>query len=497
MRKLRNYDIQTLAIAVGIAICLGFAGYWLATAIQWIPYANQIDYGEGYNMYITKLWANGGWNWDISQEPYLTLMYGPIFFMIMKPLINTFGLSFEIGRAVMAIATVISCVFCGLIVYQISKRKLLAAFAGLLPLVHPIVRDWGVQARVDPLAIMFSIIGIWWMIRFEKSRWFWATPLFLVASFYTKVNIVGVIAAVIFLVLCGNWRRMLAFSSICAGLTFIPLIAFRPLFDHMFTYNNQPMWQNIIAMKLPDVLMFVVPIIGILLVATMYTRKRFKTLPCIWMITAIVTANVLLLKHGSSTNYYIESIYTVSTCAVLSIPMLAEYAKKHLQWQSAAVWIIAIMTIPTLSPSNLHIIPFPNTEYTRAVSEVQAIIADTKEPIPTENAGAVVMAGKDLLIEPLLFTRLANTGMWDESTYVDDVKNQRFDYLVLRSPLEDHVRNPGGHFSAAVSAAMVENYTLIYNDTNELAWWYIFNVYESNSKLANDERPIVNGVVNE
>lgn len=483
MRSIRNHDIQTLAIIVGIVVCLGFAGYWLALAVKWIPYANQIDYGEGYNIYVANLWANGQWNWDITQEPYLTIIYGTVYYMIIAPLTDIFGLGFEISRALMAAATVVSCVFCGLIVYQISKRKLLAVFAGLLPLAHPIARDWGVQARVDPLAVMFSVIGIWWMVKFAGNKWFWIAPLFFVVSFYTKVNVIGIVAAVAFLVVVVNWKRALIFSGICTALVAIPMLAFRPLFDHMIVYNNQPIWENVFALKLPDILMFAMPLIGILVIAAMYVRKNIKTLPCIWLVTAVVITTVLLLKHGSSTNYYIESVYAVSICAVLGIPMLASYAKKHLKWQSAGVWIIVIMIIPILSPSNLHVIPFPNDEYTEAVSEVQAIIADTNEPIPTENAGAVVMAGKDLLIEPLVFTRLADIGMWDESKYVYDLETQRFDYLVLRSPLEDHVKNPHGHFSAAVSAAMAENYSLIYEHDNANAWWYNFRVYEANRRI--------------
>lgn len=479
---LQKYDPQTLITAALVAVGLGYAIYWLVMVITWVPYPYQIDYGEGYNLFFTKLWASGTWNWDISTEPYITLMYGPVYFILTVPFTWLFGLNFAVGRTMMAIATAVSCVFVGLIVYQIAKSKLLALLGGLLPLTQPIIRDWGMQSRVDPLATMFSIIGIWIVVKFKDSKWFWLSPIFLTLSFYTKVNMVGIVAVVVFLLFSKKWKKLITFTIVTGMLTLVPLLAYRPLLDHMIFYNYMPRWDFAIQILLP-ITMFLVPIAGILLIGLYYMKWNKSTLTTIWMIGAVVISSLLLIKKGSSHNYYLEAVCAISVIGVLGLPLLSEYLCKLYQWRWAGALVAVAMILPIVTTINPHVFPMPDAEYTRAVEDVIELIGDTEEPVPTENAGLVVIAGKELLVEPMLFTNMANMGRWDESKYVHDIETQRFDYLVLRNSLEEHLEDPTGHFTTAVSHAMADNYSLVYEHLNDSAWWYLLRVYEANDRL--------------
>lgn len=485
--KIANYitelqnNPQKLILTIFAVICIGFAIFWIVNAIHALLYPYQVDYGEGYIMYISKLFANGTWSFDINTEPYLTLMYGTLYYVFITPLIHIFGDGLWVGRLLGIIPTGISCVFLGLIVYHFTKNKLLAVIGCLLPLLHPIIRDWSVQARVDCLAVMFSIIGIWIAVKYEKTRWFWLSLVFFALAFHTKMNVVGFVGVGLYLLLNKQFKKMVIFGLIGGVIMILPLIIVPDLANHMLWYNTTTKADYNLDATIHNNTILVLPMVGMLFTAGYYAVKNRKTLPTTWLISAFVINGYLCTGTASFINYFVENIYVASLCCVLMLPAIFEYAQTKNRWVNMDIAIVALIVLTPLMPSNYHAFPNPDEAYASQNEIVMEIIADTDRPIPSENTGLLVNADKQVEMELYIFNNLAEAGMWDDRPYVNKYETGWFDYVILRIPTEERA-NGDGHFSKEVIDLINENYTLIYK-SDYAYYWYGFACYCSNKHL--------------
>jgi len=79
---------------------------------------------------------------------------------------------------------------------------------------------------------------------------------------------------------------------------------------------------------------------------------------------------------------------------------------------------------------------------------------------------------------------MAALGLIDDTNYVNDYRNQYFDYIILRIPI--YMRLDGDlHFKKEIIDIIGENYTLIC-EPSETFYWYGLFVYESNNKIEKD-----------
>jgi hypothetical protein len=499
VRKLYHGDVQTLVIAAIAVLCVAWALWATAFALKWIPFPYQFDYGEGFTTFVAKLWANGQWKWDINQEPYITLMYGPLYPIILVPFIKTFGATVMAIRAVMAVSALVCLIFTYLIARYLSKSRLIGIIAALLPLAHPIIRDWLIEARIDYLALAFSIIGLYIAIRFINSKWLYLSILLFLLAFFTKQTTVTAFAAVLVFLLMNQRKKGLLYAELFVGglalvLTIGTVLTKGGLFDHMFLYNATSFSLLSLSSWLTKLRLTLSPmVIGLLLsvfyILSEYKQKKALSIPALfWIISGLVNM-FLLMRPGSFINYSLEFILATCLCAGLFVGKIlsGESNLKVLMpnlfktWsekkQTTSLMILLVFQIAVLGIG--HATPMPYAGYAEAVEKVKAIIADTSQPVITENAWLVLSEGKVPYIEPFVFTNLKLAGIWDDSKYIQDLKNQRFDYLVLTMPLispyYDYSR-----FTQQQMELMESNYHLIYYYEDYGSNWYWLFVYEAN-----------------
>jgi hypothetical protein len=83
----------------------------------------------------------------------------------------------------------------------------------------------------------------------------------------------------------------------------------------------------------------------------------------------------------------------------------------------------------------------------------------------SEDMIILVQAGKEVPAEPAIISALAEDGKWDESGFVERIKNGQFSAVVIRWTLD----NPG-RFREPIARAIEERYYLIDD-------FYPFRVY--------------------
>ena len=448
-----------------------------------------MDFGEGFTMGVAKMFANGSWHWSIP--PYLTLMYGVGYYLLQIPIIHIFGFSLTDGRMVSLIATIVTLAFVYLMAYHFTKNKKLSLIACLLPLVDPVIRAWSLQARVDMLALMFAVIGMYLVIKYQNTKWVFLSIIPFFIGFHVKYTMVALPVTCLYL-LFTQFKKGLLYSIIVGGLIGGSIIIGDAITNGMFikellTYNQTSpfMWANkgIITSNFN---LTIYPLIGTMILSLFYAMYNRKNILSWWLVASLVWDTFSLIRNGSYINYYVEAIIVVSICAVLAIPQLElAFAKVDNRKNIILIWFMLLMVGWQIFVSCFMPFEMPNKEYTLAMNQSKEIISDTSKPIITENAGLVLNAGKQLEIEPFVFNNLYYLGLWDDSTLINQIDNGQFDYVVVHLSLTfPPLINPPTHFTLGIDSAITSNYTIIYEDENYQ--WYQTIIYESNVKIIKD-----------
>jgi hypothetical protein len=161
---------------ISVYLMIYFIGAYIS-----ITFPYEIDYGEGILLNQAKLIAQGiNIYQDISDYPYIMAMYTPIYSLISAFFIKLFGISFSIGRFI----SVFSAVLIGIIIYKIIKEKAntqIALFSSIIFFASPYISTWTYLFRVDTLGLLFSLIGIYIVYKYENKKWVYAAiPFFMV-----------------------------------------------------------------------------------------------------------------------------------------------------------------------------------------------------------------------------------------------------------------------------------------------------------------------------
>jgi hypothetical protein len=486
-----------------LAFILGAFGLiYLLTATMWIPYHGQIDFGEGFTMTIAKMWANGTWKWDINTEPYLTLMYQPVMFLISVPLIKIFGWSISIGRIISFSASLIAL---GMIYYIVKKKTgstILGIIGGLLPITITSYRDFSFMARPDMLSAMFSVIGIWIAIRWRNSKWFWISIIAFLLAFFTKQSAVAGVVAVCAVSIIKDFKRGFVYGLIfgffvVAGVGIGSMLTNGEYFKHLLLYNTtSPALWDPLSIGKDNLWIALSTSCGVSALALLYVIKVIRSkerldILSIWFLMTIPINLLMVFRNGGYVNYLMEYMIAGSCCAAIVLPCvikgLISRSKIPLQLASAVIIVLMLFQLSTFSGYGFsHIVPFPDKDTIKTEEEVYEIIKDTNRPIVTENAGFVTNSGKEVAIEPFVFGNLKRAGIWDDTGFIEKIDNEYYDYLVLRSPAHYPPRIDTGHFTLKWMDEIEKNYTVVYQ-SKETYFWYTMCVYKANRIMEEGE----------
>ena len=107
---------------------------------------------------------------DLNEPPYVISNYPPLYpswvavtnFLFKIPL-------FQAGRITSVFFSLIVGYIIGLFTYHLTGNKMYAVFSGILFWGHPFVIVWSSLARVDLMALAFSLLGLWILYRYRES----------------------------------------------------------------------------------------------------------------------------------------------------------------------------------------------------------------------------------------------------------------------------------------------------------------------------------------
>jgi 4-amino-4-deoxy-L-arabinose transferase-like glycosyltransferase len=446
------------------------------------PY--QYDYGEGFHWAISDTLSHGQNVYHgLNEEPYVTMVYTPLYYLTSALGIKIFGSSLAMGRGLSLLCSILSCVLIFGIVKKITTRTIPAITAGCLPLTVGFFEFWSVMFRVDALALCFSLAGLFAVVKgIGNKTIYWAVPLFLAAIFTKQSYVVAPVATIVYLFFKDRGRSfyftgfMVIGGGILLGLC--SAVFGRDFLIQTFLVGSQPHnWH--IGGSLLKLVIYSIPAITALSLAYIVARIKNKEwdLFSIYFVLSVGMCILLITKEGAWLNYAIELVAAGSILVGLLLGKLLNRATPKCYQQ---VILIAILLILPLSPIgswyNYHLPENVKESYRYILPDLQ----NAKDPVLCEDATLLMQSGKQVIWEPSVFVLGGYyKTTWNQTPFVNKISSQDFSMVVLNYDVETWwlpqdplpYPKPYERLTEEMAQAIVDNYYLSYNTSS---YWVYF-----------------------
>jgi hypothetical protein len=336
-----------------------------------LTYPFQVDDSEGVILSEAQWLARGVDPYQPARPDFFTAApYTPVFTVINAAAFAAGPFTFKVGRGVAWLATLAVALLIGALVWQRSRRLLLALWAALAVLTVNLVSVWSVRARPDHLALAFNLAGvalIWW--RWEglvqgiggaaapaarpgitRAEW---RVLTLAAGcfalgFFTKQTLLAAPLAVGLCLLLARPRLGLAFGLLYGALVLIPfgvlVLATRGgFYQHIVAFHSSWAWYDFLRLWEPFVARYwpllltglALPLVILALSAARRSLGGLRTDPDLLPAVYLFAAALFSLgagTHGGNHNHFVETIVVAILCAGLLANRLMLWAVGGGQW---------------------------------------------------------------------------------------------------------------------------------------------------------------------
>jgi hypothetical protein len=383
-----------------------------------------------------------------------------------------------IGRLISFFSTIISAVVIGLIVGTVipGKQKLTAVFASTgVFLIIPYVLEWAPLFRIDMFGLMLSLTGLYLIIKNPEDlkNLVFAAALFILST-YTRQSfgLAAPLAAIIY-TFTANKRKgiTLALMYSLGGLVlfaFINGLTDGAFFFHIITANiNAFNWVVVmnyvrdIWAKMPLIVVF----FGLYLIAGWRHSRTYRFLAP-YLIAGSLGA-LTIGKIGSNVNYLVELSAGFALLAGIALGLFTNYydipedelsnfgfPKEHLPepehvlpgvrkklWLNLAMFLAVGLSLTFqlagLTRSSLFGPIVNRQDRFRQANNfdfmIEKIMDATKNgPVLADEFMAILPEnGITLYLQPFAMTQLSNTGLWDQSRFIEEITNRKFPLILI------------------------------------------------------------------
>ncbi len=417
-----------------------------------------LDYGEAPLVDQAMRFAAGKsiYRTELSTPPYTISNYPPLYVLALAPLVALFGPNFWAGRLISILGALIVGLSLARIVQSHENRekkghhRFAGLAAGALFWAMPYVVHWSSLLRIDLLALALSTSTLYLFVRRPEAR---ATliggGLLLVAAIYTRQSyaLAAPLAAFVWLWHRVGWRRALTLAALVGGVSLALFLILYTLTGGGFFLNtvtanvNEFSWDRVrwnlenLSRDAPFLLL-----LGAISLGAMPALGISHWPLVVPYLVGAFLSGLTIGKIGSNVNYLLE------LCAALSLT-----AGTWIAWAGAAAdrqwrrWVrVGLLLLLTLQAGWLMRTTLgeyvPRLRERRAATalleDLEWEIAHTGDQgrghvIGDEYAGLVTLQGWPLHIQPFEMTQLAKAGLWDQTPFVEEIRDGAFDMILI------------------------------------------------------------------
>jgi hypothetical protein len=471
-----------------VFICLSI-GLFVWTAARIVSFPFGVDYGEAPIMDQIRQIENGGsiYKANVNEAPYIILNYPPLYPLLVAGIHLLVRLPlFQVGRLVSLFFGLISGGVIGVLCFQLTNDRLLGLLAVVLFLGHPYVMAWSSIARVDLMALAFSLLGL--LIVFQKwnsYRFIGISILcFLISAFTRQTYILaGPLAGFVFL-WHHDYRRGLTFATLfgVSGISiFIGINAITKggFYTDIVSANiNQYYFSRTIYLILhffevwPFVLLLL--LLGVTISLATFFKKYlilsesdgysdFIRYGLVFYSVGAILSTITTGKVGSSVNYFLELISAGVIWCVIAIKYIIGQRKSI---KMIFTGLLIIQLIWVIAFSTLFSDYIIGSRW-RQISNIERLYQQVKlatqkgQVLSDDFLDLVVLSGQSIYYEPATYGQMYYTDIWKPTQFIEEIELDSFPLILIGGNTLDKPCC----WPAPVTAAIRDSYTQVLSDT--------------------------------
>ena len=412
------------------------------TAFLYLRSPYSLDYGEGCVLAMVQLLDERGTYFvSLADYPFVQFNYPPVFPGVVWPFYHCLGPSLFVPRLISLMATAGTLA----IMYRLTRRLAgsRAVAMGLtgIALCPWFVQTWAPLARVDMLAIFFSLAGL---LAFSEGMPLWAAFGLFWLGVFTKQNALLAPAAVLLVLLLSTpWRR----GAAAAAGFLVPLaILFTVLvvttqgeaYRHLITYTMAAGFDSTrIGAAYHDLTRVAWPLFLVIGVGLVRRPRALAqgpgALPLLYGLLSLAGL-VSVAKIGAVQNYFIEPWLATIVAASAALGPATERPAPALRLPALLLAAAVALYTNDWAHDPPHAIAHPDED--AAFRRLRAVVHETDGPILSENLAVLVLDRKPVLVEPFGFLILSRAHLLRTRPVVRDCEARLFRVVVLEGLLE-------------------------------------------------------------
>lgn len=465
---------------------------WLVTALKFIQYPYSLDFGEGILLAQSSMLAHGKNIYpSINNYPFIVSNYHPLYpFVAGIPfLFSNPGL--WSGRLLTLLSAIGSMFLIGRIVHRSSGKIEIGILAGLLPLCLNYPYNWAFVYRVDYLGVFLSLLGLYLYMYPPKKGGILISIIPFILAFFTKLNFVlAPIACLIDLFVKRDRQRLQYLVVLIVGIA-VPYLLINAatgfgMFHHTFSYTVNAFHPGRMVEGYREIIGFTLLLWFPVVIGIANSKGKFKTLIISYLLM-IVASLVTYGAEGSDSNYFIELLFVLPMAALIWIPN-ADESKPEKSTQLNLRWLVLLSIVLFCFAGRV----MESGEFGKAHGlnnkieggqKIDMFIGNCAGEVISEDLSFLARNNKEMLFQPYIMSLLARKDKWDQSRFVEDLRNKRFKLLVLRFDVNNpyHTDRPGAYgkagfdrFTDEMEQAIMESYDVFYPISMGKKKWYLY-----------------------
>jgi hypothetical protein len=430
-----------------------YAVGYLEFAIQLVGFPFDLDQGEGYD-------AWSGWLLNLGQLPYtsnadfpyFSSNYPPLWSYLVSIPMAWFGPGLGAARVVSTLSALSAAGVLGVAAYRVAGRALAGALAAGFFLASPYVFHTTPLARVNGLALLAAVGGLYLLDRPTRRRVILGSLALLAALFTKPTAIDATIAAVVALLLRQPRLGVLAAATIgglgLAGLALLLALTHGAFWLNVVAGNANPFDAGQLGAYLANFGALHCVLLAMAAAECVWMARRRCWSP--WVLYAITAgaATLSVAKWGAGESYFLGAIAAI---CVLSAAWITRFLDSgppaSLRWAlGLALFIQGLLlahaglstALPWLSdrgPQAAFLGRAPGSEDRQAGQLIVTQLRALPGMALSEDPSFAVVAGKPVIGNATHLRNLYLSGLWDPTQMVNDLRSHRYAMVILDAEL--------------------------------------------------------------
>ena len=415
---------------------------FIIASLRSLFYFFPLNYSEGHILSLVELFKErGNYFLDITlnEYPFIHGTYPPVFIYLVG-FLSGFTYSenvFFIGRCISLFSTILIVLVLYKIFVDDSRDKVLSLFFSFIFIAPLFVIHWASLVRVDMLAILFNLIGLYIYVKYNQKKSYkrFFSIIFFILAFYTKQSAVAAFLAIITYNLFKNKKEFLRliclysvllllifyyFNHITQGQFYLHLIEYNRF---MYSFDMQKVFSIFQYFTKEFLIFFIIFLINIL-----YIKKySIFTIYFLYNFVFLITKS----KPGADMNYFIEPFLSLLILGILVFIHLIKISKN----KKNEVILFSAMVLQVFFLFNLSFYKdiftkfFLSSDYGKNTA-INYYVKNSRGLILSEDMGYLIINKIKPIYEPFQFLKMSEAGMWFDNKIIDDCNNKKYSLIV-------------------------------------------------------------------